>query len=466
MRGSTPRDPKWFVLIAVGAGTFMSALDASAVNTILPLISRSFDAPVSTVQWLVTVYLLVVSGLLLSFGRLGDMRGHKSIYIAGFAIFVLSSALCGLAPSAVAVISFRALQGFGAAMLFANSPAILVKNFPATQRGQVLGLQASMTYLGLTVGPALGGWLAGAFGWRAVFYVNVPIGLLALGLCVRFIPRDSGRADSGQFDLAGAMTWTLALVGLIFALNRGHEWGWKSSPVAATLVVSGLLLVAFIHIERRVREPMLDLSLFLRPAFSTSAASAVLNFICAYTVAFLLPFYLIQGRGFSAAMTGMLLTAHSLVRVAAAPLSGSFSDRVGTRVPSMLGMAVLSIGLFLLSELGAQSGLGYLLFALAIAGLGTGIFVSPNNSALMGSAPLNRQGIAAGVLATSRNVGMALGVGLAGAVFSTVISRAEGANRPDAVIAAAAAGFLVAAGVAVLGVLTIAMGYLFGREPK
>src|SRR3990172_5720276 len=182
-------------------GTFMSALDGSVVNTVLPVLNQAFGSDVATIEWVVTVYLLIVSGLLLSVGRLGDLRGHKKVYLTGFAIFILASTLNGQAPSAVSLIVTRGIQALGAAMLFANSPAILTKNFPAEQRGQALGLQATMTYLGLTVAPSLGGWLTDAFSWRMVFYINLPVGLLALFFSWRFISLDARSQQKERFDL-------------------------------------------------------------------------------------------------------------------------------------------------------------------------------------------------------------------------------------------------------------------------
>lgn len=447
-------DRKWWVLLAVGVGTFMSALDGSVVNTILPVVNRSFGSGVATIEWVVTIYLLVVSGLLLSFGRLGDLRGHKPVYVTGFAVFVLGSALCGLAPSARALIGFRALQALGAAMLFANSPAILTKNFPAAQRGQALGLQATMTYLGLTAGPALGGWLTDQLSWRAVFYINVPVGLLAMLLSLRLIPRDLPAEHAEQFDLPGAATFMAGLVILLLALNQGHAWGWTSPPIVGLLAAAVLLLALFVSIERRVPNPMLDLSLFERRLFTASATSAVLNYICVYSILFLLPFYLIQGRGLNPAQAGLLLTAQPLVMSVTAPLSGTLSDRIGTRLLTTLGMVLLAVGLFLLARLGPQSAYGSVVVALAVAGLGLGIFVSPNNSAMMGSAPRHRQGIAAGVLATARNVGMVLGVGLAGAILTTVLAQGAASGSATALFAAISTAFLVVTGVAGLGTLT------------
>jgi len=451
-------DRKWWVLIAIGTGSFMAALDGSVVNTILPILRTAFNSNVAAIEWVVTVYLLVLSGLLLTFGRLGDLRGHKSIYIWGFSIFVFSSALCGLAWSATVLVIFRGLQAIGGAMLAANSPAIVTGNFSAEERGRAFGLVSTMTYLGLTVGPSLGGWLTHAFGWRTIFYINVPIGALALTLGLIFIPRDAP-AESGQrFDLPGAVVFMAALTSLMLGLNKGAEWGWSSPQVLGLLVGAMLLAVVFILIERSSSAPMLDLSLFRIPLFSTTTISAILNYICVYSIVFLMPFYLIQGRGLNPAQAGLLLTVQPILMAITAPISGTLSDRIGSRLPGMLGMGILAVGLFLLSFLGADSGLWLVVLGLAISGLGTGTFISPNTSALMGAAPRARQGIASGVQGAARNFGMVLGIGLAGAILTTNLAQ----NTVDSLYAGIDQGFLVAAGVAVLGIVSSA----FKNEPK
>lgn len=429
----------------------MTALDGSVVNTILPVITRNFSSTIAAVEWIITIYLLVISGLLLTFGRLGDMQGHKRVYIAGFVIFVFSSALCGLAPSVNSLIVFRGFQALGAAMLMANSPAILTKSFPARQRGQALGIQATMTYLGLTVGPSLGGWLADQFTWRSVFYINIPVGLAALILSTRYIPSDHLSKTREQFDLWGALVFLAGLVALLFGLNQGDALGWASPLILGSLGVSALLLAVFIQLERRAPSPMLDLSLFRSPAFSGASISAILNYICIYIVTFIMPFYLIQGRNFSPTQAGLILTAMPIIMALVAPLSGTISDRVGTHWPTITGMAVLAVGLYLLSGLGPTTHPSQIALSLGVVGFGVGVFVSPNNSALMGAAPRPRQGIAAGIMATSRNIGMALGVGLAGAVFTTILSQG-GEMQSDALFHALQVCFLVAAGIAVCGV--------------
>lgn len=445
-----------WVLLAVGMGTFMSALDGSVVNAILPVVRAELHTDVATIEWVVTVYLLTMSGLLLGFGRLGDVRGHRSIYVLGFGGFVVSSVLCGLAPGVRALIAFRALQAVGAAMLLSNSAAILTGSFPPERRGRVLGLQAMMTYLGLIVGPSLGGWLTQHLGWRFVFFINLPVGLVALGLSLRFVPRDAPSSQGEPLDWAGAALFLTGLVALLLGLNQGHAWGWGSPGILALLAGAAAVLGAFVAWERRLRAPMLDLSLFRHTTFAAATVTALLNYICIYSLVFLLPFYLLQARGLNPAQAGLLLTAQPVVMMVAAPLSGTLSDRIGSRRPAMVGMAVLSAGLLLLSRLGPSTPLSHVALGLAVCGLGTGVFIAPNNSALLGAAPRHRQGIASGVLATSRYVGMVLGVGLAGAIFTTMLASHAAPDSAEALSRAVDRGLLVASVLAAVGAVVAA----------
>lgn len=444
---------KWLILLAIGIGTFMSALDGSVVNTILPVVRVSLGSDLAKIQWVIVIYLLTVSGLLLTLGRLGDLRGHRIVYLSGFVIFILGSALCGLAVTAGALVAARVLQAVGAAALFSNSPAILTAAFPSVQRGQALGIQAMMTYLGLTVGPSFGGWLAQAVSWRAVFNINVPVGLIALALAYRFVPRDRRERGEERFDIPGAVLFTAGLVALLLGLNQGSNWGWGSAPILALLIGSAILLAAFVVLEKRARWPMLDLSLFRNRTFTAAVISAVCNYLSMNMILFLLPFYLIQARGLTSAQAGLILTAQPVIMTLVAPLSGTLSDRIGARLPATLGMLILTAGLILFSGLRADTPTLLISAALAVCGLGTGMFASPNNSSLMGSAPRNRQGIAAGMLAMARNVGMVLGVGLSGAILTTF-------TRVDAlqgIYQAIRPGFLIGAGIALVAALASAL---------
>jgi EmrB/QacA subfamily drug resistance transporter len=431
----------------------MTALDVSVVNIILPIVRDTFYSNVATIEWVVTIYLLVLSGLLLFFGRLGDLHGHKSIYGWGFGIFVVCSVFCGSAQSPGMLILFRGFQAIGAAMLASNAPAILTSNFPGNMRGRALGLVSMMTYIGLTIGPSFGGWLAQALGWRSVFFINIPIGILALILSMAFIPRDFAAENGKRFDLSGGLLFLGGLTGLLLGLNKGADWGWVSLPVLGLLIGSFILLVLFIRVEQVSSSPMLDLKLFRIPLFSAATISAVLNYICVYTILFLLPFYLIQGRGLNSAQAGLILTAQPIIMAIAAPISGVLSDRIGSRWPGMIGMALLATGLLMLSRLDTNTSLLFVAVALAVAGLGTGTFISPNTSALMGSAPALRQGIASGVQAAARNVGMVMGIGLAGAIFTTHLAQ----NTPGSLYRGLDMAFLTAAGIAVLGIVMSAI---------
>ncbi len=449
------------VLLSVGLGTFMSALDASVVNTVLPVIRVAYRAPVESIQWVATTYLLVMGGLLLTFGRLGDLRGHKRSYLGGFGVFLPASVLCGISTTVEMLIAARVLQGIGAAILVSNSPAILIGSVHPLRLGQALGLQAAMTSLGLALGPSLGGWLTDQLGWRAIFFMNVPVGTVAFLLGFRHITRDAHPpAPDERFDIAGAFLFLGAFLALQFALAGGNAWGWGSPSTIGLFVGSAALGFLFLRQERNARSPMLDLTLFRNRLFSFAAGSALVNYVCMAGVLFLVPFYLIQGRGLSAARAGIIMSVQFLVMVVTAPISGRISDRIGSHVPATTGMAVTAVGLFLLSAMNGDSPLRLTVAGLIVTGVGMAIFVTPNNSEMLGAAPKGRKGIASGVLATSRLVGMATGVGLAGAILVGFVGhRADHGLPPDRLYQAVHFEFFAAGSMAIGGIfLTAARG--------
>jgi EmrB/QacA subfamily drug resistance transporter len=449
---------RWWILVAIGVGTFMSALDGSIVNALLPTMRDALGATVAGIEWVISVYLLVVSGVLLGFGRLGDLRGHRGVYLLGFAGFVGASALCGLAPGVEWLVAARALQAVAAGMVFSNAPAILTLSFPPTQRGRALGLQATMTYLGLSAGPPLGGLLAAHFGWRAIFFVNVPVGVLGYALAHATIPRDRPGGAAPRFDLAGAALFFLGLTSLLLALDQGHAWGWGSPLTVSVLAGSLAALAAFVAVERRRAHPMLDLSLFRTRAFTGSVFGAVASYVGEYAILFLVPFYLLD-RGLPVQHAGLVLSALPLLMMVTAPFSGTLSDRLGSRGLTVAGMSVLTAGLALLAQAEAATPLWKVIAALAVCGLGLGLFIAPNNSRMLGAAPPHRRGIASGVLSAARNVGMVLGVGLSGAVYTTVLARDGAAG----VVRGVSAGLLSAAAVTLVASIT---AWLEGRTPN
>lgn len=449
------RTHEWTLLAALSVSAAMGGLDASIVNTVLPVVTRAFGSDVATTEWVITVYLLVLSGLLLSVGRLGDLWGHRPLYLRGLLVFVLGSGLSGLAPSVELLVAARALQALGAAMVSATAPAILTAAIPAARRGRAFGINAMAVYLGLVVGPGLGGLLADHWGWRAVFYVTVPVGLLAFAVSARVVPAGPPPRRDERFDWWGAGTFTLGLMALLLGLNQGHAWGWSAPATVGCFALAACTLGLFLVLEQRLASPMLDLSLFGQRLFSAAIASAVLNYMAAYAVVFLTPFYLLQARGLSPSQTGLIVSAMPVVMVLVAPISGALSDRFGSRALAVGGMTVLTLGLFLLSRLTVDTPLPALVAALMVAGLGIGTFSSPNTNAALGAAPAPRRGVASAVLGTGRNLGMVLGIGLAGAALTTGLAGAT--DTPAQAIAQGVdAGFLLAAAVAAVGIFTSA----------
>jgi len=452
MTSESSHTRNWLVMTAVGVGSLLGSIDGSIVNVALPTIGRDLKSEVATAEWVTTIYVLMACGLLLTFGRIGDMRGYKPIYVLGLATFVASSALCGLAPNIATLILFRAVQGVGGSMLISIGPGILTVTFPPSQRGKVLGLQALMIYVGGTLGPVLGGVLTDALSWRAIFYVNVPIGLVALVLSAKYIPRAALAKQSERFDLPGAALIMAMCSLLLIVLDQGHAYGWTSPYIVTMFAADVLLLIAFLLIESRTRSPLLDLSLFRVPAFSLAGASAICNYIGFFASIFLMPFYLIQGRGLSSSSAGLIVAVQSLLMALAAPVAGAISDRIGTRLPATVGMAVLAVSMYMLSFLGPASSLMYIGIAMGASGLGIGSFVPPNNSAMMGSAPKHRQGIAGGVVATFRYTGMMLGYGLSGAIFTSFIR----VHTQAAFYGGIRVSFLVASAVSCMGCIASA----------
>jgi EmrB/QacA subfamily drug resistance transporter len=410
---------KWVILAAVMLGTFMTPLDGSIVNTVLPSITTFFNADISIAQWVPTVYLLTISCLILLYGRLGDMLGYKRIFLYGLAAFTVTSMLCGFSQSMWMLIAFRALQGLAAGMVMAVGLAIVTTAFPPTERGRAIGIYAISIAVGLGLGPTIGGIIAEHLSWRYVFFINIPIGIAALVWGSRVIPQ--GIRNPGQrLDWYGALTVLAFLLSLLLYANRGEDWGWLS-PVSLSLLAIALLSGAlFIWIERRSAQPMLNLALFRNRVFSFASLSALLSFMSLYAVVFLTPFYLMFVLQYSVLTVGLIMAASPIVTLFVAPLSGAVSDRIGTRGLAFFGMCICTLGLFFMSGLDASANSFDVAWRIAICGLGMGMFQSPNNSAIMGSVPVFHRGIASGILAAMRNVGMVLGIAVAGAVLYNV----------------------------------------------
>jgi EmrB/QacA subfamily drug resistance transporter len=409
---------KWAVLGLVAVGTFMTTLDGSIVNISLPAIARTFHTPFSgPVEWVIIAYLVVIAATLLTFGRLSDLIGRKPVWGAGLALFTLGSGLCGAAGSLPWLIAARTFQGLGGALLFAPGMAIITDAFPAAQRGLALGLTTVVAALGVSAGPTLGGLITEHMSWRCIFYLNVPLGALAM-LATWKVLGNGGRRTLQPFDPAGAGLLAIGLSTLALALSFGQAWGWASVRLLTCLTVSVLALMAVAIVERRARHPIIDFTLLHDRVFVSALLSMMLAMLALFAVSFLLPFYFEVLRGFSVATSGILLTPLPLTIAVIAPVSGWLADRIGSRGLAAGGLAISCLGLLMLARLDAHSSIGQIIWRLAITGFGQGIFQSPNTRALMNAAPKDEQGESSGLLATARVVGQSLSVALAGAIFA------------------------------------------------
>jgi EmrB/QacA subfamily drug resistance transporter len=419
-RGQTKIDynRKWYAMAAIAMGIFLATIDSSIVNIALPTLVRELNTDFATIQWVVLVYLLTMATLILSFGRLGDMIGKKPVYATGFVVFTLGSILCGLSATVFWLVFFRVVQAIGATMILALGMAIVTEAFPPRERGMALGISGSIVSVGIVLGPTLGGLIIDAWSWNWIFFVNIPVGIIGILMVLRFIP-DIQPAGEQRFDLLGALALFISVLSFLLALTFGQGIGFVNIRILALFATGSLFLLLFVLIELRVKQPMIDLRLFNNKFFSISLITGFLTFIAISGTIILIPFYLENVLGYNTRQIGLLLAAVPIAMGIVAPIAGSLSDRFGTRPIAVIGLSVLLVGYYGLSKLHIQtSTFEYLLRFLPI-GLGMGIFSSPNNSTIMGTAPRERLGIVSGILAVNRTLGQMTGIAVLGAIWAS-----------------------------------------------
>ena len=416
-------EKKWKIFFLVATSIFMSTLDSSIVNVALPYMMQDLQTDMQTIQWVILIYLVTVSSLLLTFGRLSDIKGRKSVYVLGFGIFVAGSLLCGLARTPSCLIISRAVQGCGASMLMACSPALIVDVFPVKERGKALGYIGAVVAAGLTTGPVVGGILLEYFSWRFIFYINIPIGIAAAigGIFVlKGIP--TARGSHEPMDKRGSILLIIILSSLIIFLTQFSKWGMVSIPSLFFVGLCILASIGFVLTEARSDYPLFDLALLKIKLFVFPVVSSAVLFAALFIIVFMLPFYLTYPCGFGASKTGLIMIVLFLFLLVVSPVSGILYDKLGSRRLCMAGMSILTLSLASLMTIHPSMGVLSILWRIALAGIGTALFVSPNNTAIMSCVPLPRRGIASGSVATARNIGMVIGVALAGLIFSISFS--------------------------------------------
>jgi EmrB/QacA subfamily drug resistance transporter len=448
----------WYVVGTVCIGAFMGQLDASIVTFALPTLGRELHAGVGAVEWVALVYLLVLVATVATVGHLADALGRKLIYVYGFAVFSTASALCGLAPTLAVLIGARVLQAVGAAMLQANSVALIVEALPRPILARGIGVQGTAQALGLALGPVVGGALLAVGGWRLIFLVNVPAGAVGLVLAWFLLPRRRTSTQIGGGDPVGALLLALTIAGTLLYLSLANEAGYANPLLLAALAGGLLAAVLFTHHERRDPAPMIDLSLLRRRALSIGLSSGLFAYIVLFGTLLVVAYYL-SATGIGAGAAGVRLAVLPIALAIAAPLAGRRASRANERRLTSAGLLLTGTGLLAISFWAGTAGL---LAALALVGVGIGVFIPANSARIMAAAPAGRTGVISGVLNMTRGMGTALGIALAGAVY---IAAAGASGAAVARTSAAAAGRGLTVTFAVLGALALLTGLVLLFQP-
>ncbi|MDE0143486.1 MAG: DHA2 family efflux MFS transporter permease subunit [Caldilineaceae bacterium] len=420
------RTRKWVALLAVIAGILVQALNQSTIQAALPTLSQELGANFTTIQWVLLSFQITLAVVMLSVGRLADMFGKRRIFIAGNLFFGLASLLCALSPNVYFLIGFRVLQSAGAAVVTVLSMAIVAEIFPDSEKGRVLGIAAGSNSFGHFVGPILGGYLIGAYGWRIAFFILVPCAVLAALLAARYLPALSPSGTSRRFDILGATLIGATMCSLSLGLSYGQLLGFAHIYVLLLFAGSAISFAAFLYAERRVAHPVLDFELFRSRPFTLHIAIAALAGIATSGVTFLLPFFMQLALGLTILQVGFVMAIVSIEIALIAPAAGYLADRLGAHRVTLIGLATLLVGFLVASTSNLDnSQLGFLLRILPM-GIGIGLFMSPNSTVIMAAAPATRLGVASGLIGLTRMIGQTTGIALLGAVFASNVARSAG----------------------------------------
>jgi len=446
---SPPRTNERVALVVATLASFLTPFMGSATNVALPAIGREMGLDAVDLSWVATAYLLSAAVFLLPFGKLADIHGRKRVFVGGLLVYTATSALCALAPSFPFLLAGRVAQGLGGGMIFGTGVALLTSIFTPGKRGLALGVNVAAVYLGLSLGPPIGGLLTQQLGWRSVFAVNVGLGGVAAAMAARGLRGEWRESPGDRFDGAGAVLYGAGLCALMYGLGR------LPSVRGAGLVALGVAALAFfVAWERRAEHPLLDMALFAENrVFAFSNLAALINYAATFAVGFLLSLYFQSVRGLSAQAAGGLLTAQPLVMAALSPFAGRLSDRVDPRVVASSGMGLIAVGLALLALVGPATPAAFVVACLVLLGAGFGLFSSPNTNAVMASVEKRSYGVASATLATMRLVGQMLSMGVASLVLALFVGHeAVGPERASGFVAGMSAAFALYALLCVAGV--------------
>lgn len=416
---------RWWILTAVGLFTFMATLDGSIVNIALPVMSKDLKIPMNQSEWIVSIYLIVICSLLLLFGKVGDAFGKVKVFKIGTVLFVFGSLLCGFNSGLTVLLIARAIQALGASMTMSNNNGIITEVFPIKERGRALGLTGSFVALGSIAGPGIGGLILSHFSWGYIFWINVPIGILTIIFGQFVLPKDIIKTHE-KIDYFGFAGFALLIVSLFLGVFIGQQVGFTQPGVLALFALAIISAVAFVWIENHVEKPLLSFRLFKNIDFSLSLLCAFLIFIVTFFFNVIAPFYLENARGFEPSTAGYILMIFPIVQVIAAPIAGTISDKIGPELLTFVGLVLICISQIGYMTMSLQTPVWLFMFFVGLVGLGNGIFQAPNNTIVMSSVDVKDLGIAGGINALARNLGMIFGISCATTVLFSAMSREYG----------------------------------------
>ncbi len=438
---------KWFTLAAVSFGLFMIMLDNTVVNVALPAIQTDLGADLSALQWVVAGYALTFAALMLIGGKLADAYGRRLIFVVGIGVFTASSLWCGLSDSSGELIAARVLQGAGAALMNPATLSIIAATFPPRQRGTAIGIWAGVSALALAIGPLVGGLITEHIDWSWIFFVNVPVGIVAIAASFLFI--DESRDETHvRLDLPGLATSAIALFSLTYGLIEANSYGWGSARILGAFVLAAVMFAAFILLERHQRNPMLPLELFRSGTYVGANLVVLLVALAMFGIFFFMSLYMQNILGYSAVQTGAAFLPMTILIILVAPIAGKTSDRIGSRGLMTAGMILIALQLLYFSQLGIDTTYWTLLPAFIVGGIGMALTMTPSAAAATRSVPVDKAGVGSAVLNASRQVGGSLGIAIMGAIVAAEVG---GVRTPEAFVHGFEHALLVAAAIAAAG---------------
>lgn len=458
-----PENRKWWTLAAVAFGLFMIMLDNTVVNVALPSIQRDLGIGLSELEWIVTGYALTFAALMLTGGKLADLLGRRFIFVVGLVVFTAASLACGLAESGDVLIGARIVQGVGAALMNPATLSIISATFPPHQRGMAIGIWAGVSALALAIGPLVGGLITEHIAWNWIFFINVPVGVLAVAASFLFIDESRDTSHEQRLDLPGLLTSGIGLFALTYGLIEANTYGWTSGRILASFAIAAVGLAGFVLLELHQRLPMLDLSLFRSGTFAGANLVTFLVALAMFGVFFFVSLYMQNVLGYSAVEAGAAFLPMTVLIILIAPIAGKTTDRIGSRWLMTAGMTLVGIQLLYFSTLAVDSGFWNLLPGLLVGGIGMALTMTPSAAAAVRAVPVDKSGVGSAVLNSFRQVGGSLGIALLGAIMA---QEAAGRRSPEAFMDGFSTALVVSAVIAFVGAAVAAgLVRVHDREP-